>query len=84
VNRHRLDPFSLFFGALFAGLGISFMLGSSIGDAKHALWPVLAIIVGCTFLAWGVARVMKERRPVVAPTEAIAQEPADEDGEHPA
>jgi hypothetical protein len=83
MNRHGLDPFSLFFGALFAGLGISFMLGSSIGDAKHALWPVLAIIVGCTFVAWGVARAMRERRPAVASTEVIVQKRSDEDGENP-
>ena len=75
MKRHRLDPFSLLFGALFLGVGCSFMLGSRIGDAKHEIWPLFAIIVGGTFVVWAIATVVRERRPAVSAVEVAA--PAD-------
>ena len=68
MRRHRLDPFSLLFGALFVGVGVSFLFGSTIGDAKGAVWPLFAIIVGCSLVGWAVAAVVRERRPMVATT----------------
>jgi hypothetical protein len=79
VKRHRLDPFSLLFGALFVGVGLSFLLGSTIGDAKRALWPLFAIIVGCTFVAWAMTTVVRERSPA-----AISTQPAEEETPEPA
>ena len=70
MKRHRLDPFSLLFGALFVGVGLSFLLGSTIGDAEGAVWPLIAIIVGGTFVAWAIATVVRERRAAVEPAEA--------------
>jgi len=68
MKRHRLDPFSLLFGALFVGVGVSFLFGSTIGDAKGAVWPLFAIIVGATLAGWAISAVVRERRPVVATT----------------
>ena len=78
MKRHQLDPFSLLFGALFFGVGLSFLLGSTVGDAKRAMWPLFAIIVGCTFVAWAIATVVRERRPIVASTETSAELEGDE------
>jgi hypothetical protein len=62
VRRHRLDPFSLLFGALFVGVGLSFLLGSSLGDARRTVWPMFALLLGATFAAWAAAAVLRERR----------------------
>jgi hypothetical protein len=67
--RHRLDPFSLLFGALFVGVGISFLLGSSLGDARRSVWPAFAILLGATFAAWATAAVLRERRSDPEPPE---------------
>ncbi len=61
MKRHRFDPFSLLFGALFVAVGLSFLLGSTIVQARHSLWPLLAIAVGCTFVAWAIVSVVRER-----------------------
>lgn len=62
MRRHRFDPFSLLFGALFVGVGISFLLGSTIVSTRHSLWPVLAIAVGCTFVAWAIVAIVRDQR----------------------
>ena len=62
MKRHRFDPFSLVFGALFSGLAISFSLGSTIGDARDAWWPVFAILVGSALVAWAVSALLRDRR----------------------
>ena len=72
MKRHRLDPFSLLFGAVFVGVGLSFLLGSTIGDAKRATWHFFAIIVCCTFVVLSIATVVRERRPAVTPAETSA------------
>ena len=83
MKRHRLDPFSLLFGALFVGVGLSFLLGSTVGDAKRAMWPLFAIIVGCTFVVWAIATVVRERRPALAPAGVAAgPEPEDDEVDH--
>ena len=74
MKRHRFDPFSLVFGALFLGLAISFSLGSTIGDARHAWWPVFAILVGSALVAWAISAVLRDRRPS-EPLEDAPQEP---------
>ena len=66
MKRHRMDPFSLLFGALFVGVGVSFLFGSTIGDAKGAVWALFAIIVGSSLAGWAIAAVVRQRRPTVA------------------
>ena len=68
MRRHRLDPFSLLFGALFVGVGISFLFGSTIGDAKGSVWPLFAIILGSSLVGWAIAAVVRERRPMETAT----------------
>lgn len=76
MKRHRFDPFSLLFGALFVAVGVSFLLGSTIVKARHSLWPVLAIAVGCTFVAWAIVSVLRERATAVPPN--LREEPMDD------
>jgi hypothetical protein len=78
MKRHRFDPFSLLFGAFFVAVGMSFLLGSTIMQARHSLWPVLAIAVGCTFVAWAIATVVRERAPVSSTNMQPTPEPANE------
>jgi uncharacterized membrane protein YccC len=61
-----LGPFSLLFGALFVGVGVSFLFGSTIGDAKGSVWPLFAIILGSSLVGWAIAAVLRERRPIAA------------------
>jgi hypothetical protein len=71
MRRHRFDPFSLLFGSLFVAVGLSFLLGSTIVRARHSLWPVLAIAVGCTFVAWAIVWVARDLRSTKPPSEPI-------------
>jgi hypothetical protein len=74
MKRHRFDPFSLLFGAIFLSVGVSFVAGSTIGEAWHSVWPMLAVIVGVTLAAWAAAAAVHERQPpgTGAPVEASA------------
>jgi hypothetical protein len=49
MRPHRLDPFSLLFGA-------------TLGDARRSIWPMVAILVGCGLAAWAVLTVVRDRR----------------------
>ena len=67
MRRHRFDPFSLLFGALFAGIGLSYLLGSTIADTKRVIWPTFSVIVGGTIVAWGVTTTVRQRVPATSP-----------------
>ena len=69
MRRHRFDPFSLLFGALFAGIGLTYLFGSTIADTKGVIWPMFALIVGGTIIAWGIGTIVREQRPVAAAPE---------------
>ena len=62
MRRHRFDPFSLLFGAGFAGVGLAYLLGSTIADTRRVVWPIVALVVGGTIVAWGVATILRERQ----------------------
>ncbi len=62
MKRHRLDPFSLVFGATFLAIGTAFVAGSTIGDAWRSIWPMFAAIVGVTLVVWAVLSVLGEAR----------------------
>jgi formate/nitrite transporter FocA (FNT family) len=81
VRRHRFDPFSLLFGALFAGIGLSYLLGSTIADTKRVIWPMFSVIVGGTIVAWGVTTIVRQQRPVTSAEQDV--EPDVEDAEEP-
>lgn len=78
MKRHRFDPFSFVFGALFLVVGATFLFGGSGLTAARPvrMWPVATIVVGGSLAVWAVARAI-HREPISVAVEAV---PAD-DGE---
>ena len=67
MKRHRFDPFSFVFGALFLIIGATFMAG---GEGIHAvravrLWPATIVVIGLTLAIWAAGRAI-HREPAVA------------------
>ena len=74
MKRHRFDPYSFVFGALFAGLG-ALLLDTDLdmGDVAGAGWlPLPAVALGLVLLALGLDRA----RP--GPSAAGESPPSDE------
>lgn len=63
MKRHGFDPFSLLFGAIFTSVGVSFLLGSTIGEARASVWPIVAVIVGATLATWAGATAFRQQQP---------------------
>lgn len=61
MERHRTDPLSLLFGALFAAVGLAVLLGWSpvLPVGLHWLGPTAVVLVGLWLLA--AARGRSER-----------------------
>jgi len=75
MKRHRVDPLSLLFGALFVSVGMVFLAGSSIGEAPRSIWPAVAVIVGATLATWAISSSLRRRPPVEeAPEEETSEE----------
>jgi hypothetical protein len=51
MRRHELDPVSLIFGFVFAGLGLLFLVGQADQALRlHWIWPLLLIVLGVAIL----------------------------------
>jgi hypothetical protein len=51
MRRHELDPVSLTFGFVFAGLGLLFLVGQADQALRlHWIWPLLLIVLGLGIL----------------------------------
>jgi hypothetical protein len=51
MRRHELDPVSLTFGFVYAGLGLLFLLGRADQALRlHWIWPLLLIVLGVGIL----------------------------------
>jgi hypothetical protein len=62
MRRHELDPVSLTFGFVYAGLGLLFLLGRADQALRlHWIWPLLLIVLGVGILV-DVAR-HRDRTP---------------------
>lgn len=61
MRRHRLDPFSLVFGATFSVLGALFLFVRTDIEDLHLkwIWPVPLIVLGALIIALSV----REGRP---------------------
>jgi hypothetical protein len=77
MRRHPFDPFSLLFGALFVSVGVSFLAGSTLGEAWRSVWPMVAVVVGVTLAAWAAASAMRQRQPVLETTAAGPRDETD-------
>jgi predicted YcjX-like family ATPase len=68
MKRHPLDPFSLVFGIMFAGLG-GLLLNTEIDVADFSgrwLLPLPLLFVGFLFVAFGLNRLRRSREGVAA------------------
>ena len=61
MKRHRLDPFSLVFGATFSLLGGLFLFARTDVEDLHLkwIWPVPLIVLGVLIIAISI----RESRP---------------------
>jgi hypothetical protein len=57
VKRHRFDPFSFLFGALFVTVGASAIFAEGAGAVNPGrLWAIATVAAGGTLVAWVVTR----------------------------
>jgi hypothetical protein len=77
MKRHPLDPFSLVFGIMFAGLG-GLLLNTEIDVADFSgqwLLPLPLLFVGFLFVAVGLNRLRRSREIATAePSEDTIEE----------
>ena len=61
MRRHRFDPFSFVFGALFVTVGATFLFGGTrVGDVHPVrLWPAAIAVVGITLAISAAARLLR-------------------------
>jgi hypothetical protein len=66
VPRHELNPFALFFGAIFCGLGVAFLVDEWTWVDLSGGWiaAFLLIGVGVAGIASATARARRGDRPV--------------------
>ena len=85
MKRHRFDPFSFVFGALFLVVGATFLFGGSGLTAARPvrMWPAGTIVVGVSLAVWAVARAIRHEPMSIAvdaaPTEGGELEEAASD-----
>ena len=67
MQKHRLDPLSLVFGAIFAALGGLFLFARTDVADLHLkwIWPLPLIVLGALIIALSV----REGRPAREPAE---------------
>jgi hypothetical protein len=61
VKRHRFDPFSFLFGALFLVVGGTFLFGRSGLDVARPerMWAGATAVIGVTLAVWAVSRAIR-------------------------
>ena len=73
MRKHRLDPFSLVFGATFALIGGLFLFGNTDVEDLHLkwIWPLPLIVLGGLIIALSLreSRASREAVPSASPTE---------------
>jgi hypothetical protein len=75
MKRHRFDPFSFLFGALFLVVGGTFLFGGSGLDVARParMWAAAAVVVGVSLAAWAVMRVVRKEPPAPIPAVVDAE-----------
>jgi hypothetical protein len=83
MRRHELDPVSLTFGFVFAGLGLLFLIGRADQALRlHWIWPLLLVVLGVGILV-DVAR-NRDRTTAPEPEPTTAElEPEPDDRQQP-
>jgi hypothetical protein len=81
MKRHRFDPFSFLFGALFLTVGCSFLFASPGPTAVRPFgsWPAAVVVAGLVLVGWAVARAVRPGAVAVRPGADAAPEGSDID-----
>lgn len=61
MKRHRFDPLSFLFGALFLVVGGTFLFGGSGLEVARPerMWATATVVVGVSLAAWAMARAIR-------------------------
>lgn len=61
MKRHRFDPFSFLFGAVFLGVALAFLFGEpGEGSVRPTrLWPAAVAVIGLTLVVWAASRAFR-------------------------
>ncbi|MGH2784627.1 MAG: hypothetical protein ACRDJ1_05165 [Actinomycetota bacterium] len=65
MRKHRLDPFSLVFGATFALIGGLFLFSNTNVEDLHLrwIWPIPLIVLGALIIAVSVRENRTDAEP---------------------
>ena len=68
MKRHRFDPFSFLFGALFLVVGATFLFGGSgLQVARpERMWAAATVVVGVSLAVWAVTRTIRKEPSATA------------------
>jgi hypothetical protein len=86
VKRHRFDPLSFLFGAVFLAVGLTFLLSGEFPEIRPSrIWPAAMIAVGLTLGSWALATATRRNRPQAAVVDVSSETPSapDEDASEP-
>ena len=65
MKRHRFDPFSFVFGALFVGLSVAVLNGASLGDLQGVwAWVVPTLVVAALIIGYSLRAALTRPTPV--------------------
>ena len=78
MNRHPLDPISLIFGGLFAGLGLFLVSSDAHWESANGAWmlPAVLIVMGGAIL-WSTASRLRASSGVAEEQEDGEIQPED-------
>jgi hypothetical protein len=62
MPRHELNPFALFFGAIFCGLGVAYLVGHWTWVDMSGPWIAAALLIGLGAAGIASATVRARRR----------------------
>ena len=65
MKRHRFDPISFLFGAIFLTVGVTYLFGRSGATATRPehLWPPFIVIIGVALALWALAASLRRAKP---------------------
>jgi hypothetical protein len=70
VPRHELNPFALFFGAIFCGLGVAFLVGEWTWVDVSGGWIAAILLIGLGTAGIASATASARRRVPIPDVDA--------------
>ena len=73
MPRHELNPFALFFGAIFCGLGVAFLVGEWSWVDVSGGWLAAMLLIGLGIAGIASAAARTRQRDAVTEPEVDGQ-----------